>query len=153
MPFDPQLIRDDDADFSGELKLPGDLAFMSEQLVDDAARLAAAYPPPKPAVLAVASRPITRRYVWLTRSLAGTALAVGLVTISLVAMNARHQPGKATPAPNSGLVVNHSPQVPTAEPRIPVTPASYLGDASGPELEALMDLWEQDQPKERSLSF
>jgi hypothetical protein len=102
----------------------------------------------------------------MMRTFAGTALAVGLVTISLVAMNPRNEGNLATPtspSPTAGPAVDlgdkplgsllaTSPKS-SADPKIPVTPASYLGDASGPELEALMDLWEQDQPKVRSLSF
>jgi hypothetical protein len=164
MPFDPKLIREDDANFEGDLKLPDDLALMAEQLGDDANRLAALYPPPMPTVLAV-SRPRTsvpsRRSSWLTRSLAGTALAVGLVTISLVAMNS-HQPqdastklpsGSASSPATGSLVVHEPPVARLKQPRVPVTPASWLGDTSGPELEALMDLWEKDQPAVRSLSF
>lgn len=176
MPFDPKLFRDDDANFEGDLKLPDDLALMAEQLGDDANRLAALYPPPLPAVLAV-SRPKTatpsRRSSWLTRSLAGTALAVGLVTLSLVVMNTSRQSNgeKPVPAGRLGIVDEnggkglrpHRPayagrpplahESPSPSRQVPVTPASWLGDASGPELEALMDLWEQDQPAIRSLSF
>jgi hypothetical protein len=172
MPFDPQLIREDDSDFSGELKLPDDFALMAEQLSDDAARLAAAYPPPTLVVTRFSGfanrlKPVTTNK-WLTRSFAGTALAIGLVAISLVAMNANlHKDDSvatpSAPSPIAGPAVDlggkplgsylatNPPS--SADPKIPVTPASYLGDASGPELEALMDLWEQDQPAVRSLSF
>ena len=162
MPFDPKLIRDEeDAGFEGDLKLPDDLALMAEQLGDDAARLASAYPPPKPKLakehVAVSQRASVRASAWLTRSLAGTALAAGLVTISLVAMNAQKGAINLAPAgaptPNSGsLAADHSRPA-TPQPKIPVTPASYLGETTGPELEALTDLWEQDQPAVRSLSF
>jgi len=165
MPFDPNVIREDDANFEGDLKLPDDLALMAEQLGDDAARLAATYPPPVPAVLAAsrqasAAQSSSRRKAWLTRSLAGTALAAGLVTISLVAsnsyrpQNANHPLPAVAPSPASGSLVVHEALVPKGSPqKIPVTPASWLGDTSGPELEALMDLWEQDQPAAGSLSF
>jgi hypothetical protein len=165
MPFDPNIVREDDASFEGDLKLPDDLALMGEQLGDDAARLAAAYLPPVPAVLAAVSRQEkvtqSRRTSWLTRSLAGIALAAGLVTISLVASNS-YRPQNANrslpvvaPSPASGSLVEHEAPAPKdSQPqKIPVTPASWLGDTSGPELEALMDLWEQDQPAIRSLSF
>ena len=164
MPFDPNIIREDDASFGdGELKLPDDLALMAEQLGDDAARLAATYPPPVPAVLAVSRQKTaaqSRRTTWLTRSLAGTALAAGLVTISLVAsnsyrpQNANHSlPAVAPSGAIDSLVVHETPTPKGTQPQIPVTPASWLGDTSGPELEALMDLWEHDQPAARSLSF
>ena len=166
MPFDPNIIREEDASFEGDLKLPDDLALMAEQLGDDAARLAATYPPPVPAVLAVsreasAAQSSSRRKAWLTRSLAGTALAAGLVTISLVASNSYRPQNANHPLPTTAsspvsraLVVQESPALKGSQPqRIPVTPASWLGDTSGPELEALMDLWEQDQPAIRSLSF
>ena len=165
MPFDPKLIREDDASFEGgDLKLPDDLALMGEQLGDDAARLAACYPPPMPSVLAVSrqkSAALSRRTSWLTRSLAGTALTAGLVTISLVASNsyrpqdANHSLPQVAPSPVSRALVVHEAPAPkgTQPQKIPVTPASWLGDTSGPELEALMDLWEQDQPAVRSLSF
>ena len=162
MQFDPKLIRDDDANFEGDLQLPDDLALMAQQLGDDAARLAATYPPPMPAVLASAGQVTPRRKnAWLMRSLAGTALAVGLVTISLVALNSQQPPdvNLATPKivdrspPAGSLVVHESPVTRSNPPTVPVTPASWLGDTSGPELEALMDLWEKDQPAVRSLSF
>ncbi|MFN0018304.1 MAG: hypothetical protein ACKVP0_08600 [Pirellulaceae bacterium] len=162
MPFDPKLIRDDDANFEGDLQLPDDLALMAQQLGDDAARLAATYPPPMPVVLADARQVAPRRKnAWLMRSLAGTALAVGLVTISVVALNTQQPPDAnlATPKivdrspPAGSLVVHESPVTRSNPPTVPVTPASWLGDTSGPELEALMDLWEKDQPAVRSLSF
>ena len=160
MPFDPNIIREEDASFEGDLKLPDDLALMAEQLGDDAARLAAAYPPPVPRSRTEHCS-VPRRTSWLTRSLAGTALAAGIVTISLVASNSyqpqnANHPLPATASPVSrAFVVNEKAPMPTStEPqKIPVTPASWLGDTSGPELEALMDLWEQDQPAVRSLSF
>ena len=149
MPFDPKLIREDDARFGeGDLQLPDDLAHLAEQLGEDASRLAATYPSPTPRVLAVSRQPSSRRNTWLTRSFAGTALAAGLVTISFVALNSYPQPA-VVPAPAKNTLV----RVPGAEPLVPVTPASFLGDTSGPELEALMDLWEQDRPAVRSLSF
>ena len=164
MPFDPNIVREEDAGFEGDLKLPDDLALMAEQLGDDATRLAATYPPPVPRSRTEhcsVPRPAPHRTSWLTRSLAGTALAAGLVTISLVASNSyrpqdANHPLPATASPVSrALVVNEKASTPTStEPqKIPVTPASWLGDTSGPELEALMDLWEQDQPTVRSLSF
>ena len=162
MQFDPKLIRDDDANFEGDLQLPDDLALMAQQLGDDAARLAAIYPPPMPAVLASVGQVAPRRKdAWFMRSLAGTALAVGLATISLVALNTQ-QPqdaNLATPkiveqSPSAGSLVVYEPPVARLnQPTVPVTPASWLGNTSGPELEALMDLWEKDQPAVRSLSF
>ena len=156
MPFDPKIIAADDAFDSGaELKLPADLALMAEQLGDDAARLSACYPPPVAPALAAVSRQqtaapsISRKSAWLTRSLAGTALAAGLVTISLVASNAyRPQRGNHS----SPAAAHEAPSLDDSAP-VPVTPASWLGDTSGPELEALMDLWEQEKHKKASLSF
>jgi len=163
MPFDPKLIPEDNAGFEGDLKLPDDLAVMAEQLGEDAARLAATYPPRRRTELcSVQPVPSRRSSTWLARSLAGTALAAGLVTISLVAMNS-YQPDEQPAAVRSSGDENGNTQAQPhrpahagrspAEREIPVTPASWLGDTSGPELEALMDLWEQDQPKVRSLSF
>ena len=120
-----------------------------------------------PAVIAAVSRQktdvpsVSRRNAWLTRSLAGTALAAGLITISLVAsnsyrpQNANHLLPAAASLPAVDSLVAHEPATPksTQPQKILVTPASWLGDTSGPELEALMDLWEQDQPAVRSLSF
>ena len=40
MPFDPNIIREEDAGFEGDLKLPDDLALMAEQLGDDGAKAA-----------------------------------------------------------------------------------------------------------------
>ncbi len=171
MPFDPKLIRDDDTNFEGDLKLPDDLVLMAQQLGDDANRLAATYPPPRPQLVVTRFSGLTN--VWFTRSLAGTALAAGLVAISLLAWNSRFLPTGERPASVGRLgglgestdttVPSHRPayavrpppahESPSPSGQVPVTPASWLGDASGPELEALMDLWEQDQPAIRSLSF
>lgn len=162
MPFDPKLIREEDANFEGDLQLPDDLALMAQQLGDDATRLAACYPPPVPSVLATVRHVAPRqKNAWLMRSLAGIALTTGLVTISLLAWNSRQQqdanhalPAAAATLPASGsLIVHEGPAARNNLPTVPVTPASWLGDTSGPELEALMDLWEKDQPAVRSLSF
>jgi len=153
MPFDPKIIAGDDAfDSDAELKLPANLALMAEQLGDDAARLAATYPPKFVATrfsgFTNRLKPVTTSG-WLTRSLAGTALAAGLVTISLVASNAYRPLHDNDPVP----AVLRETSSPDGSDQVPVTPASWLGDTSGPELEALMDLWEQEKPAVRSLSF
>ena len=158
MPFDPKLIREEDADFGGDsLKLPDDLAFLAEQLGDDAARLSATYPP-KFVVTCLSG--ITNRQEptttlrWLNRSLAGTALATGLVAISLLATNFyAGVTNKPTPVSGERKLAGSTDVPDPSQPPIPVTPASWLGETSGPEMEALMDLWEHDQPAVRSLSF
>lgn len=40
-----------------------------------------------------------------------------------------------------------------ASPRPEASPTSWLGETTGPELEALMDLWERDEPKITTVSF
>lgn len=155
MPFDPKIFRENDADFdaAADLQLPADLALMAEQLGDDAARLAACYPPPVPAVIQPAARlatPSSRRMsYWLSRSLAGIALAMALVAISLVAPNAYR------PRPGNDSMPAAVTEVPSSldSNRVPVTTASWLGDTTGPELEALMDLWAQENREKASLSF
>jgi hypothetical protein len=155
MPFDPKIIRENDADLdaTADLQLPADLALMAEQLGDDAARLAACYPPPVPAAIQPAAHlatPNSRRMgYWLSRSLAGTALAMALVAISLVAPKAyRPRPGN-----NFLPAAVHEVPSPPNSVRVPVTTASWLGDTTGPELEALMDLWAQENREKASLSF
>ncbi len=89
----------------GQLTLPDDLALMADQLRDDAARLAACYPPQlggvREEVAKVASVSPRRRSVansvLLASSLAGGLAALGL--IGLVAWNLhdrRPRPGDAT---------------------------------------------------------
>ena len=161
MQFDPKIVPPDEGIFAqDDLKLPDDLALMGQQLADDAARLASCYPARQPDhVIAIqeTSRPGAR--LWLSGTVAGSLLAVSLLAISLLAPSflPLERPGKESPAasPASAPEVAIHPALPPDASRepIPVTPASWLGDTSGPELEALMDLWERDQHEVASLSF
>lgn len=168
MQFDPKIIRPDEGAFdqSADLQLPDDLAIMAEQLAEDAARLAASYParlPPQSLPLAVpaANENSRLRRVWLSPTLIGGSLAAVLLTLSIFGnsfFRPQHTATKtpaaaASSASATAVIAGRGTSAHDPEDSIPVTHASWLGETSGPELEALMDLWERDQHEVASLSF
>jgi hypothetical protein len=157
MPFDPKLIPADDAPLlpSGEIDLPADLAALGEQLRDDAQHLARRYPAGGDVVAvrpaASRTRPWTKIAVLATSGLA-TALAVVVAVQVVGPLGNRRQ---AMPAVGGGA--EHQPIVAAdraaskATESIPATspPTISLTELSGPELEALIDLWQREPtPKE-----
>ena len=157
MQFDPKIVHPDEGIFAqDDLKLPDDLALMGEQLADDAARLASSYPARLPSQLATPHQEAPRKGGrWLSGTLTGGLLAVALVSVSLVGTSffRAKKPGNEPPTPSTAVAVSEALAPDASHEPIPVTPASWLGDTSGPELEALMDLWERDQHEVATLSF
>jgi len=151
MRFDPKLIRSDEPPLAadGELKLPDDLAALAEQLGDDAAHLAACYPPARTANF---PQPLPawrrKRFAATTAMLCGSALAVVLVMAVVMWRSA---------AP---IAIEANSNKPDRRPQSSFTSVSAgphaavsLTDLSSPELEALLDLMEREPGHTMSVSF
>ena len=150
MPFDPRLIQPDDAPLKsdGEIDLPADLAALGEQLREDALHLAARYPASGGIHLAERPQPASAPRVrsWQRIAvLATTALATALVAVAAVQFAGSRRvnlPVANAPAPD----VNESrsgESTATSKP-LAAPPTISLTELSGPELEALLDLWQRE---------
>lgn len=172
MPFDPKLIQPEDAplDAIGELDLPDDLLELAAQLSDDANYLAERYPaersklpPSEPlAPLPSSARNSRARYWWV----AGAAAAIFAMLAStyrpanfapqatrtvsdagsLSASETATHNATASP-PGSTVAATEPTPTPSSESRIqrlPWAPESVVPTVSGPELEGLLDLWQND---------
>lgn len=154
MPFDPKLIPPDDAPLlpDGEIDLPADLAALGEQLRDDARHLAQRYPiggavvSARPA--ASRSRP-WKRIVVLAASGLATALAV-VVAVQLIGPLGRQNQKTMAPARDVAERAPAATAAPAASvPGVGSPTTISLTELSGPELEALIDLWQREPlPKE-----
>ena len=158
--FDPKLVPPAEAplDAHGEIDLPDDLLELASQLRDDATYLAAAFPAAAPAKLA---EPVTRRHGWTRWTGIGAAVAAALVLMLSLAYRPAGRPvetaSPATAPPTNvhrvAVAEAHAPAprepVPaTTGPRIqrlPWAPIPALIEVSGPELEGLLDLWQNEQ--------
>lgn len=169
MRFDPKLIQPEDAplDACGDIDLPDDLADLAAQLGDDAAWLAERYPAPLMQPLAaelvadaVAAPPQHLRGWVIVGSSVAAAL---LVALGLAARPANDAPSapvtEHAAAPPEVFVAAEvadisptertvsaplAPRAPRIE-RLPWAPQPALGEVSGPELEGLLDLWQNDE--------
>jgi hypothetical protein len=157
MPFD--LIQPDDAPLlpGGEIDLPADLAALGEQLRDDALHLAKRYPAATQTELA-RREPATRSLSWKKLAvLATSGLATVLAGVFAVqfGMSQRGGPQKL----NAPAVPVAKADEPSAAAAVPATiaapPTISLTELSGPELEALLDLWqrEPDRAEGTGVSF
>jgi hypothetical protein len=166
MRFDPKLIHPDEAPLlpSGDIDLPADLAALGEQLRDDAAHLAARYSA-EDGELAAGLAPAVRSRKWIRiAALAGTAAAALVVTVIGIDQFGRIdrtapvvavRPPSAVPhrtVPYDAVPADHA-AVKVSTPSSAEFPALggsmttvSLTDLSGPEFEALLDLW-QREPK------
>lgn len=155
MPFD--LIQPDDAPLrgDGEIDLPADLAALGEQLRDDALHLAKRYP--AGAELTRQPEPARRLQSWkkigvLAASAVATVLA-GVVAVQLLdepTANPHLATAPVTSVPEPSVVTR--PEVPAT---IASPPTVSLTELSGPELEALLDLWQREPARagETGVSF
>lgn len=163
VPFDPKLIQPDDApeDACGEIDLPDDLLELAAQLTDDAAYLAERYPAPsaEPLVAEVIAEAQPALRVVMRRWVAGASIAAAV----LVAIGLSWQPfgQPQTPltevkTPASEPIIAASISAPASinavstrpGPRIerlPWAPTPAIGEVTGPELEGLLDLWQNDE--------
>ncbi len=163
MPFDPRLIHPDEPPLrsDGELDLPADLAALAEQLGDDAAHLSARYPADRTPQVALAAElvqsagRIKRQHWFRSAAVVGTGLAtVAALGISLI-IAARQSP--QTNPPRQPVAVAPIATSGTASPSesFPVSTSATLsvGELSGPELEALLDLLDNEPRSMASISF
>lgn len=160
-----------------EARLPGELEFLAAQLRDDAAHLASIYPARSeidelPTFVETPARSSRHRIVFAC-SAAGTLASVVLaVVISLpwlIPSERVHTPNLAD-SKISGLTKNAAPEnrdtdlgrlvqavVDKSDLRefsnSSVTPAVFLQNVSGPELEGLFDLWEEDPAEQSRISI
>jgi hypothetical protein len=176
MPFKPHLIHPEDPPLSpeGELQLPAELAALAEQLGDDARHLAARYPatrgqlacgPLAPraessqvnlAVDAAGSRRWPKAAV-----LAGSSLATVLVCLfAIQQFGSESKPGPSAlaarpAAPAAPAALSQPVFAPAAAIAVPsFGPTISLGELSGPELEAVFDLWQRSEDDEKqSIAF
>ena len=151
MPFDLKLIRPDDPPLTpnGELDLPSDLKALAEQLGEDAAHLAACYPP-RQEIAQPAAAVAGRR-----RAVIGTA--AGAIVLASVLLGAA---GVWLAAPGAGGVkkadIAAMPGDPAAtipHDSVPVVSTVSLADLSPPEIEALLDLIEREPNQIGSIAF
>jgi hypothetical protein len=156
MPFDPRVIPPGEPPLSGdgELKLPRELAALAQQLGEDAAHLAACYPP-RPIDLherAAQAAGWRRRTVILAGS--GAALALILLVVSLAW---RGVPPASVDRPELAAAASSETDRQPNQPARRATAAARttvsLAELSGPELEALLDLIERDPDKLTGVSF
>lgn len=160
MSFDPKLIHDDEPQDSAgagesrdptwdELDLPDDLQALAEQLCGDAARLAALYPAEShdekimPSEAALAKAGLARR--WVSQA----ALATATVVVLVVGV----QFWLTRPVPQQAAQRNPSPANVTTELPPPTITPSIFQALTAPEQEAMLDLMENEQLGQASLSI
>lgn len=162
MPFDPKLIQPDDApeDAFGEIDLPDDLLELAAQLGDDAAYLAERYPATATEPLVARAMPATnpvrrhiRRWVALASSAAALLVALGLwwqpqerpatpvAEIEMPTSEPPVAPKHLSNAPVTSVSTRPGPRI----ERLPWAPTPAIGEVTGPELEGLLDLWQNDE--------
>jgi hypothetical protein len=163
MPFDPRIVHPDEPPLrpDGGLDLPADLAALAEQLGDDAAHLSACYPADRAPQVALAAElvqsaaRIKRQHWFRSAVVVGTGLAtVAALGISLI-IAAQQAPDTA--GPSRPLVVSPGERPLSASAALidplPAAPALSVGELSGPELEALLDLLDSEPRSMASISF
>jgi hypothetical protein len=162
VPFDPKLIQPEDAplDAIGELDLPDDLLELASQLRDDANYLAERYPAERselPLREQLSPFPSRVRYWWVAGAAAAmvAVLASAYRPASLIPQATRTVSDAGSVAASDVTASQPGPIVATAEPttspagesriqRLPWAPESVVPTVSGPELEGLLDLWQND---------
>jgi hypothetical protein len=162
MPFDPKLIQAEEPPLAanGDLNLPPDLAVLAEQLRDDAAHLAAAYPaitntPTRSVSEGIftqarsASEGPSRRHLQIRRP---TALIASTIAATLAVLLAGlavfwHAPEatlqKHSPTPSTHFITSAAHSDTTIS----------LTELSSPELEAFLDLMERSPDNALRVSF
>lgn len=183
MQFDRKVIQPDEpADIVGELELPDELSQLAARLQNDAAHLASVYPggmdasgelrrasrQEKPHTGRSTSRTALQRHWFALGTLASTLLvAVILPGVFRFQSSDREKVSvaKDNPTPKAKTIdQKRVPEVAAIERRdgdsvvapitnTELTPALLLNNVTGPELEGLLDLLEQDSSHETTLSI
>src|SRR5262245_16586804 len=151
MRFDPKIIPGEEPPLKadGQLDLPDELAALAAQLGDDAAHLAACYPPPPTGKLDLhaVGRP-RQRIAAAAALIAGSALTV-LLVFSVAWW--RHGPPVAIQADASPAHQSAATSFTSASVGGQATVS--LTELSGPEFEAFIDLLQREPDKTVSVSF
>ena len=163
MPFDPKLIRPDEPPLmpNGELDLPSDLKALAEQLGDDAAHLAATYPPrqviaqPLTAVARGGPRAIV---VGAAGAVALASLLIGVAGVWIGTAGFRTDGTNEIDVAKVERATTDHQRSPAANSHpsqgIPATISTFsLTELSSPEMEALLDLIEREPNEVGSVSF
>jgi|GEM_PF-6554769 len=153
MSFDPEFDSVD-----GEL--PADFAALGEQLQADAQRLSNVYPacqPPTKLIEALATPPRSRFRRKLPVVVSAAAMLLVACGITLLVVSREEQTAQPlappSPVPENSLVAT-PPEKPVRD--MELTPVSYrpaVLDVNGPELEGLLDLWQEQLPATDSIAF
>lgn len=168
MSFNPKFLPlNDEPEFDG--KLPADFAALGEQLQVDANRLSSVYPackPPTKLIEALAAQSQTQwsrqRLFAVVSSAAAVLLVVGLIALAFspdVLRIARDEPAAAANAPSNEVVIAPPvllPEKTLSEMPADLQPVSFrpaVMNINGPELEGLLDLWQEQPPAAGSISF
>jgi len=162
--FDPHYIPGEDAPLtaSGEIDLPDDLLELAAQLQDDAAYLAEKYPAAGAEKVNVYVAPAAKRSALRWVAVAGFVSAALLLAVVVAPRSSNMHVGVpehvavATPAAPVSDVITDPPASPSGSRtvRLPWAPTPAIGEVTGPELEGLLDLWQNDeQPGETRISI
>lgn len=141
-----------------EQELPADFAALGEQLSVDAQRLSGVYPACKPPLelieaLGGESRraSLPRQIVALASAAAGILLMLGLIGFALSPAWLTQPAATQVVNPPAALVHQTAPrELPEVQP-VSYRPA--LADMNGPELEGLLDLYQEQSPPGSTISF
>jgi hypothetical protein len=174
MPFDSRLVHPDDAPLlpDGEIALPDDLAALAGQLSDDAAHLAGRYPgnpAPQAAIATELARSAAqikltsrrRQSLVLRIALVGAGLASIAALALTISLSRRTNEIVPAIAENVGAPSATSLPLNQISPEtqyrrlLPYRSQATLsvGELSGPELEALLDLLDEEPKPVASISF
>lgn len=147
-----------------ERELPADFAALGEQLSADALRLSSVYPACKPPLelieaLGAESRraSLPRQIIGLASAAAGILLMLGLIGFALspvwLAQLSQGTGPETKPAVNPPAELVHQ-ATPSELPEMqPVSYRPALADMNGPELEGLLDLYQEQSPAGSTISF
>ena len=161
MPFNPRIVPTEPAplDGQGELQLPDDLAALAEQLSADSRHLANCFPA---GAVGIATEPAvrTRPRTWRVRHMIGGGLIACALSGALVMLttNPFAQPRRTLPAAAPASTGNRTSAAVTVRAANSATrdvsfAPTMLNDVSRPELEGLIDLWQQQSTEAASVSF
>lgn len=157
MRFNPKIVRGEEPPVTvdGEIELPADLAALADQLGDDAAHLAACYPPVRATRLSRTPSAPRRKAMPRGKTIAIAAAAIGgaalaaLITLSALFPSATMPLAARTSGVQSNPSSTHS--LTSFSPGGEATVS--LVDLSGPELEAWLDLIASEPSHDISVSF
>lgn len=149
MRFDPKVVRAGEAPLTsaGDIELPPHLAALGQQLGDDAAHLAACYPPAKSMHLNQAAASSWRKRATIAVAVFCTSALAIVMTLAALLQG----PSQVASTTYNENPVSAAPSFTSVLPASDVT-VSLVG-LSGPELEAWLDLLDHEPAHPISVSF